>query len=52
MAKRALTKNERQVAAIIEGTLNAQILTNLTVAAIFEAAAENAEQSRYRATTE
>jgi len=44
MARRELTKPERQVAAIVEQTLHALIDTDLTVADIMDAAAESARR--------
>jgi hypothetical protein len=46
MATRTLTKHERQVAAIVEQTLNEMIETRLTVAEIMDAAAASAQRSR------
>ncbi|MGZ4847521.1 MAG: hypothetical protein ACXV2F_04190 [Halobacteriota archaeon] len=50
MARKELTKPERQVAAIVEQTLHALIETDLTVADIMDAAAESARR-RSNATT-
>jgi hypothetical protein len=51
MATRTLTKQERQVAAIVEQTLNEMIETKLTIAEIMEAAATSAQRSRNEAIT-
>ncbi len=51
MATRTLTKQERQVAAIVEQTLNEMIETRLTVAEIMDAAAASAQRSRNEAIT-
>jgi hypothetical protein len=51
MAKRTLTKQERQVAAIVDKELKAMIETNLTVAQIIDAVALSARRRRRDATT-
>jgi hypothetical protein len=51
MARRELTKHERQVAAIVEQTLHALIETDLTVADIMDAAVESARRRGSDATT-
>ena len=43
MEKRKLTRHERQVVAIVEQTLNALTQTDLTIAEIIDAAAQNTE---------
>ncbi|MGA3360137.1 MAG: hypothetical protein ABSC87_08015 [Halobacteriota archaeon] len=50
MEKRKLTRHERQVVAIVEQTLNTLIQTDLTVAEIIDAAAQNTELQRSGAT--
>ena len=51
MEKRKLTRHERQVVAIVEQTLNALTQTDLTIAEIIDAAAQNTELQRSGATT-
>jgi hypothetical protein len=50
MAKRNLTRHERQVVAIVESTLDTLIQTDLTVAELFDAAAQSTQLKRSGAT--
>jgi hypothetical protein len=44
MSQKTLTKYEREVVTVVEQTLNAMIVTNLTLAEIMEAAAVSARR--------
>jgi hypothetical protein len=50
MSQRTLTKYEREVVTVVEQTLNAMIVTNLTLAEIMEAAAVRAQRGQQDAT--
>jgi hypothetical protein len=49
MQQRMLTKHEREVVTVVEQTLNAMVVTKLTLAEIMEAAAARAQRSQQNA---